>query len=493
MTLHAAIRNGVARALECDQSNARALANNKELEKTRPENLSEAWEDLKEHYLKPWVGLLTAFLLWLIGALLLVRLLPRMLHNDHLLLEDKGEDAPPRWARVGIQLGGWLLVAVGASIATFLAADAGKFTVSSLAWAFVLSLVGIVAIDQARRIAPRLQVEASGEGVSADHVRAILHTLGARSSRGLEVPAGTDATFLRDIGITSSSSNPVVQAVAWLISIAQPESPWRLRVQGKDANELNVELFRNHRLVRAAVVNRARLLRFFDDDADPSGAKPLTAPPAIDFATFAAAIAVTGMAGTRGKDGLAGATSWESVGLQHAASQLPVGSKDRLRILARAVEVDPDNSMAQVTYWNDLYRRTDDRDALTRYVRLLRTFVRPDLQNPDRDVPAVALRLRALYSLVAASVNLKQLDGVTLDRRKLLVILQAQLRSCQRVGTRGSWPTSSHPQFRHLAGRSRFPKACPHTTNRTRLESGHSSLTTTRPASRASRSEVFRL
>ncbi len=57
--------------------------------------------------------------------------------------------------------------------------------------------------------------------------------------------------------------------MAWLISIAQPQSPWQLKVQGKDATELNVELFHNHELVNAAVVNSARLLRFLDDDADP--------------------------------------------------------------------------------------------------------------------------------------------------------------------------------------------------------------------------------
>ncbi len=41
--------------------------------------------------------------------------------------------------------------------------------------------------------------------MTADHVRAVLHTLGAPSSLGLEVPAGTDATFLQDIGISSDS------------------------------------------------------------------------------------------------------------------------------------------------------------------------------------------------------------------------------------------------------------------------------------------------
>ena len=241
-TLDAAIAQGVTWALECDQSSTRALAIKKDLgkeSKTRPEQLSSAWDDLKEKYLEPWSGLLTAFLLWMVGSLLIVRLFPRLLHNRYLVLlpdasgdPDAGGASSQTAARWWWQVCGWAFVALGGFLATFKVAQADDVFGGMIAFGVVLTVFGVALLDQAAGRLRDSKADASGDGVAADHVRALLH-MGTRPPRGLEVPSGTDATFLKDVGISSDSTNPVVQAVAWLISVARPICPWQLKVQGK--------------------------------------------------------------------------------------------------------------------------------------------------------------------------------------------------------------------------------------------------------------------
>jgi hypothetical protein len=440
--LKEAISSGVTLALTCDQSNARALAIKKKLDedpKTRPQELSSAWDEFKKKYLEPWKGLLVALLIWVTVALLVVRLLPRLLHNRYLwLIPDAipavspSDEADPAAGRRWWQVGGWALVALGGYLSTFKVAQSGDDDFGPMiTFGVVLAIAGIFLIDQARRAAPRLQIDATGDGASADHVRAVLHILGTRPPRGLEVPSGTDATFLKDVGISTDSKNPVVQAVGWLISVARPIGPWQLRIQGKAADELNVELFRNHELIEADAVSRARLMRFLDDDKPTeTDTKDDADEPSIDFAAFAAAMALTAMAKAHGQGGLGGATKWQSVGMQYVGTQLPAGHVQRRRILGRALQADPANRMAEVAYWNDLYRRAENKETLTRYTDLLSSAFEVHMQDPDKVVPADALRLRALYSLTAASVNLKALGGTTKDLSTLEKNLRAQLMAC---------------------------------------------------------------
>ena len=151
-------------------------------EKTPPEELDDSWDALKTGYLEPWQGLLTAFLIWMVGSMLLVRLLPRIFQNQGLRLSDETARSPNR--RIGIQVAGWAVVAIGGSLVTLFAAKAESLTWDRVVAAVAVSVVGIFFIDQARRVAPSLQVIASGEGVTADHVRVVLHTLGTRPPRG---------------------------------------------------------------------------------------------------------------------------------------------------------------------------------------------------------------------------------------------------------------------------------------------------------------------
>ena len=170
------LRTGVDAALACDGANTRALAAEAALDKkadTEPEELSSAWDDLKSDYLDPWSGLLTAFLIWMLGAPLLVRLLPYLVHSGGLILSRLG--TPGRMVRTLLQASGWVLVARGAWVATVGAADARGWTDDALGAALLWTLAGVFVIDQSRRIAPRLKVDATGDGVPADHVRVVLH------------------------------------------------------------------------------------------------------------------------------------------------------------------------------------------------------------------------------------------------------------------------------------------------------------------------------
>ena len=274
--------------------------------------------------------------------------------------------------------------------------------------AVAVSVVGIFFIDQARRVAPSLQVIASGEGVTADHVRVVLHTLGTRPPLGLEVPTGTDATFLHDIGI-SSDSKSLGSSGGCLADLHRP-APEPVAAQGPGQGR--------HRAQRRALPqSRAGQRRCREQDPPAQGAsttKPAQRtrnydPPAltVDFAAFAAAITITGMAKVHEGSGLGGATSWESIGLQHTGTRFPVGHPLRALILARAVEADP----GQPDGATRLLERAVSacrRQGNPRQVHETpgKEFTRlPVTDPPAEGAQPTCLRLRALYSLLAASVE----------------------------------------------------------------------------------------
>ena len=128
----------------------------------------------------------------------------------------------------------------------------------------------------------------------------------------------------------------------------------------------------------------------------------------LDLAPFAVALAVVTIAREQDRTppGLAGATRWQSVGLQYLGSLRPRGDASAQARFASAVADDPKNILAQVSYWNSLYRSADSATDLEQYRRLLEGVLN-DATLCKREP---SLRQRALYSRVAVGINLRSLD-----------------------------------------------------------------------------------
>ncbi|WP_380167980.1 hypothetical protein [Jannaschia sp. R86511] len=271
------------------------------------------------------------------------------------------------------------------------------------------------------RLTIRLDGAVEGSGISAEQIRLVAGRLGSAPPRGLEVPLGTDASFLAPVSLDSLPANAVLAAVDRLWKLSRPPTPWLLVVTVASADLLSMVLTRNGERIKTDTVHRGTLLRplrevMSDDER-----------AAVDLATFPAAFAVVTMGRERQDPGLAGAVSWQSVGMQFLGALCADDDRDTQRtVFARAVEIDPGNLLARTSYWHALYRDAVDAPTLQRYRSLLDDLLGPwDEEGaparsaavaPGRlDRKEAALRLRLLFSRVAVGINLRCLDAHDTD------------------------------------------------------------------------------
>ena len=276
------------------------------------------------------------------------------------------------------------------------------------------------------RARARLSVSVTGDdSVTADTLRSLVRGLGSSRPRGLEVPIGSEATFLEDVGVTQLASGTIAVLLTRVATLARPVDPWQLTVIAHSADRLTVELTRNRDVIRSEIIERHRHLSFLETDGEPTENDPPAVP---DLAPFAAAIALVEMATGHGQtEGLGGATRWNSVGLQYLGSLQPRRSPSRLALFAHALDVDGQNRAAQLSFWHALFRDSSQAADLQTYRDLLEAFV------SDRDQTDALLRLRALYTRVVVGINLVSLQAsdptLRLHTRALLELAATLARS----------------------------------------------------------------
>ncbi len=238
----------------------------------------------------------------------------------------------------------------------------------------------------------------SHEGTGGARLVALLGELGAEPPRGLEVPRGTDISALSGSALSELPQGAFVKAVVSLAQGVVGSVPWRVTVEERDADHLAVVVTRNGRAAGSAALDRAGLLRF--DPEDPTSA---AAAAQVDLYRAAAAVVLLTLARHHaGFEGLCGATSWRSLALQYVAQSDLTDAPDREReLLARAVDVDPRNDLAQVALAHAEGRHHTLREDLDAYGDWLDRFVtRSEGRSGYR-----SLRLRAQYSRAATTVN----------------------------------------------------------------------------------------
>ncbi|MGB2556158.1 hypothetical protein [Cellulosimicrobium cellulans] len=285
---------------------------------------------------------------------------------------------------------------------------AGPLTAGSVAAGAVVAALGVLLVATVLATRLRLTIEVtsgrsadrttSHEGTGGARLVALLGELGAEPPRGLEVPRGTDISALSGSALSELPQGAFVKAVVSLAQGVVGSVPWRVTVEERDADHLAVVVTRNGRAAGSAALDRAGLLRV--DAADPTSAA--TAAQVDLYRAAAAVVLLTLARHHAGFDGLCGATSWRSLALQYVAQSDLAAAPDREReLLARAVDVDPRNDLAQVALAHAEGRHHTLREDLDAYGRWLDRFVtRSEGRSGYR-----SLRLRAQYSRAATTVN----------------------------------------------------------------------------------------
>ncbi|GGB75941.1 hypothetical protein N798_13265 [Knoellia flava TL1] len=267
----------------------------------------------------------------------------------------------------------------------------------------------------------RLDVVVKGEDGSLSTtgvgtVVALLSELGAERTRGIEVPRGADVTALEG-AFSTLPDNVVLRTLKGLLVSLGGVTPWTATIEGS-ATSRSVSIRRNGQAVDSAVIDVAALVPQVADDTTsdpatktstvetPKAATPeggaRAAEPDASLRLAAAFILMTlSTKHPKIREGLAGATRWESVGLQYIASAdlaKPSDVAQRRAVLASALNRDPGNLSAQLAYRHALDRDSTDRKTLERYRDWLHTF--ESAEGLTR-----GLRLRATYTRAVIATN----------------------------------------------------------------------------------------
>lgn len=424
-------------AFTCDRENATTLALNATLKDAETATAPTTWADFTAKNVAPWQDLVVAFLLWLVVSAALAQLLP-------LLTRNFLAHAPPPVGAVGM-----LVVAAGAAVGTFGAVMHTTWTAWAeqnatwALWAFagidagvkangsgwcmvaggLISAVGLLLWDWRRRSTKKLLVTVDGEDTAkaVDNLRGIIADMGSANPRGVLMPVGPDATFLKDVDFTTFGVGGWANAVKSFVLAIKPHVPWNLAVSVVSDDRLAVTLRRNHAPIASEVIDRTWLkldagsLADLEKDAPASEKLPAgEEPEKAQLWPFPAALALCSMAEVSWHaPGLGGATNWRGMALQHlATSQLRRRRTVSRVLLGRALDLDPHNHAASLAYWRAIYRDASSEEQLTRYRDLLKELVK---KIEERREPAILLR--ALYSLTATQINLSDPDAGDSQRR----------------------------------------------------------------------------
>ena len=288
-------------------------------------------------------------------------------------------------------------------------------SVASLAVLLILGLAGSFAVGLWMSSRLRVAIEARDDKdavseAATNRMVALLNELGSTRPQGLEIPRGTDVTALTDSLATASSGNKIVTAFRAIVQIISGATPWRVSITEGPKDHVAVSITRNGRAVDAATIARDNT-ELFPEPGPPKGG------PDLHLDKIAAAFVVSTIAKHhQGFEGLCGATDWRSVGQQFIATTDYSSNKDySCRLLASAVDLDPENLLAEAALQNKMHRRSTDRHELESYAKWLWDKQSklgrpaPGATLPGSEFESLLLRLRFSYLCVA--INLASMSA----------------------------------------------------------------------------------
>ncbi len=408
-------------ALGEDQGNGAAASGLRTLDEQQPNSVQQTrdrWHQFVTDTLVP-VGQL---LLWVLAVgvagyvlVLLTRVGARLpipeLPAGHLQVKVSGI--------VLLSLGALTAIAAAVTgLTRWLPGPAGRAWPWLLTAAGVLLVLGCLLLAWWLRSGIGLQLGVHDKAGNPDqaataYLAGRLQELGGRSPRGFELPQQTDVTALSGQAMSALPGGTMLAAVVSLLRAGIPVAPWQATVTLIDDDQLLVIMRRNGRPTVTVPADRASL--FFADSgstSDPSnGAAYAKTIDRCGMLTCAAAIVLVEMANKHRKLrlGLTGATRWESVAGQALATHPDRDQRRSQAMLARAIDVDPENLTAEVAQAYVDGRQATDRDSRREFAERIREIavkMKKRLAGPGYE----ALRLRVLFSAAAGSFNV-YLDG----------------------------------------------------------------------------------
>ncbi len=265
--------------------------------------------------------------------------------------------------------------------------------------------VALLTFAFATRQGVTIKLKSKDDGKSLDtaHIMAAIDGMAGRTNRGLEFPVGTDLTSAA-AAVSELSDNKFVATLQVAVSAILGSTPWTLTVENEGENAASVTISRNGALMKA------KRVKIGDTLADVSELTSVELLAALIGGELIATLR------TRYRSefdaDLSGATDGESIALHYiASSALSANRAARAKgipILARAVDLDPQNRAAWTTLANYAYRD-------------------PKFQDPKTPKPHEAYR--------------EFLDGAILEElrrgRNLWDVARTSLRDDLRVGRRG--------------------------------------------------------
>lgn len=325
---------------------------------------------------------------------------------------------------LGLILGGsyWTVSVLAALKAESL--DAGA--IWTLAGVCLVPFAGAVCLAIYLSSRLRISLEVRGPDGSANaadtaHVAALLHELGAAPPRGIEVPQGTDVSALGDSALTIALGNKVLAAAQKILTSIFGVTPWNVVVSPANENSITVAMTRNSWAVGAATIDRTALglQGKAAGGAVPAGkgaqAKPVPGAGSELHKMAAAFVLVTLASKHHGFEGLCGATDWRSLGFHDIATTEEWAAGDHGRtLLGKAVDLDPENMLAEIALQNRMFRRATDSTTFKKYADWLSLKAKAIRKDMDAGTKSAAgytcLLYRIEMTFLSAVLNLPVTD-----------------------------------------------------------------------------------
>ncbi|PGH50675.1 hypothetical protein CRI70_10825 [Streptomyces sp. Ru87] len=288
-----------------------------------------------------------------------------------------------------------------------------------------LTWIGVVLTAATLGQNLRLQVEVQQpDGTvsagSTDYLLARMKTLGMESPKALNRATSAIATTpiskITNEDLSALPAGKVAGAVSRLLFALRADLTWRARVTFVDDERVAMTLSRNGRHAESSVFSRPDLglpgIAPGPDDAARSTARDRARAQML---TGAAAFILLrlGEAHVDLRADLCGARRWQSVALQVIATSKSLVEEteqggERVRLLSRAMDLDPDYVLARFEYMWAANERADRRE--TDYAKFAEALDRQYVQSGlagkgDAEEGWAPLRIRVMYSSTVHWLN----------------------------------------------------------------------------------------
>lgn len=321
-----------------------------------------------------------------------------------------------------------------------------------------LGVLGVLATTISLGQNRRLQVEArtangTVDTAATDYLLCRLQKLGSRPPEALSYSQTTDLSRLASQDFSTVPGGAIASAAARILYAVRPGLTWRAQITQVDTERLTVQVSRNSRLVKTAVISRPDLgLETIPDSPTDNALTEKQDRAKAQLLTGAAACVLLEMSFVHPplRRGLCGATQWKSVAL-HVIATEPALAEDpnkNIALLRESTDADPGYALGRLDYLIMRYHQTTPKTADVRrqFARLLNVQLRhiPGGASHAPEAGYEVMYLRILYRMTAMRINACMMalidngmnlealrSGQEFDETELAASAEALVKQCE--------------------------------------------------------------